>query len=137
MLVFFIFRSMSSSMSRCKTLQTRSSIGLEIEKSSLPTSSEASMWTSNIRHPFVLFLSSSSFSEKRVSFVFFFLLSPPVDDDDELDCTGGLIPEANSFFFFFFPSSVKVASRLLLELCDEKERKRERRVGRGHHRYHE
>ena len=139
MLVFFIFRSMSSSMSsmsRCKTLQTRSSIGLEIEKSSLPTSSEASMWTSNIRHPFVfvslMLFSSFSSSEKRVSFVFFVFL-----DDDELDCIGGLIPfEANSFFFFL-PPSVKVALRLLLELRNEKERKQERRVGRGHHRYHE
>ena len=140
MLVFFIFRSMSSSMSsmsRCKTLHTRSSIGLEIEKSSLPESSVASMWTSNIRHPFVfvslMLFSSFSSSEKRVSFVFFVFL-----DDDELDCIGGLIPEANSFFFFFLPpSSVKVALRLLLELRNEKEREQERRVGRGHHRCHE
>ena len=141
MLVFFIFRSsssMSSSMSsmlRCKILHIRSSTGLEIEKSSLPESSVASMWTSNIRHPLLsLVLLTSSSSEKRVSFVFFFLLSPPVEDDD--DCVGGLIPGANSFFFFF-PSKVKVALFLLLELFNEKERKREQRVGRGHHRYHE
>lgn len=142
MLVFFIFRSsssMSSSMSsmlRCKILHIRSSTGLEIEKSSLPESSVASMWTSNIRHPLLsLVLLTSSSSEKRVSFVFFFLLSPPVEDDD--DCVGGLIPGANAFFFFFFPSKVKVALFLLLELCNEKERKREQRVRRGHHRYHE
>ena len=141
MLVCFIFRSsssMSSSMSsmlRCKILHIRSSTGLEIEKSSLPESSVASMWTSNIRHPLLsLVLLTSSSSEKRVSFVFFFLLSPPVEDDD--DCVGGLIPGSNAFFFFF-PSKVKVALFLLLELCNEKERKREQRVRRGHHRYHE
>jgi hypothetical protein len=95
------------------------------------------MWTSNIRHPFVfvslMLFSSFSSSERRVSFVFFVFL-----DDDELDCIGGLIIpfEANSFFFFL-PPSVKVASRLLLEPRDEKEREQERRVGRGHHRYHE
>lgn len=136
MLVFIFFRSMSSSMSwmsRCKTLQTRSSIGLEIEKSSLPESSEASMWTSNIRHPLVVLLvlfSSFSSSEKRVSFVFFvfFLRSPLSVEDDEHDGVGGFSPEAN----FFFLSVVVVFLFALLLLLEVHEKERREQRGRHH-----